>query len=448
MKFPIFFLFFAFVGVCHGMDLESIKPSIVRLIVLGEGESGATGTGFVVATKNGESLVATNCHVVAERARDDSLIVARKNGDAVEAYKGVVLWQDSLKDLAVVRVENLNAPALIMHRAGPKQGDEVFALGFPGVADDDASIAAFAEAHSNSHSNRINDPTGQASRFVEATLSKASVRRIVKGTWEPGDPVPEFQIIEHDVNITAGNSGGPLLNHCGHVVGVNTQRVPDPDLPFDIVRKSSHSSELISALDNLGIRHKSTSEPCTDAELAGKSMSGFWIPVFAILAAVGVGVALFVALKKPAFVRETYTQFLRRSARPPISSAGPPIAGAEIPQSPALEVFRGWTLEGENPEAISSGKVLIEIPISMIGRGKLIIGRKASMVHYLVNNSSISSQHATLLLDETGLYIEDRNSSNGTRLNGERLAPFKPVKLSTGDRATLGEVKFKINCFR
>ena len=109
MKFPIFFLFFAFVGVCHGMDLESIKPSIVRLIVLGEGESGATGTGFVVATKNGESLVATNCHVVAERARDDSLIVARKNGDAVEC--GVSCW-----DLSGAQI-----PAECHARGGEKQ---------------------------------------------------------------------------------------------------------------------------------------------------------------------------------------------------------------------------------------------------------------------------------------------------------------------------------------
>jgi hypothetical protein len=444
MKFPIFFLFFAFVGVCHGMDLESIKPSIVRLIVLGEGESGATGTGFVVATKNGESLVATNCHVVAERARDDSLIVARKNGDAVEAYKGVVLWQDSLKDLAVVRVENLNAPALIMHRGGPKQGDEVFALGFPGVADDDASIAAFAEAHSNSHSNRINDPTGQASRFVEATLSKASVRRIVKGTWEPGDPVPEFQIIEHDVNITAGNSGGPLLNHCGHVVGVNTQRVPDPDLPFDIVRKSSHSSELISALDKLGIKFKSTSEPCTAAALAGKSMSGFWIPVFAILAAAGVGVALFVALKKPALVRETYTQFLRRSTPPPISPAAPPVVPSAIRQNFSPAGLGAWVLQAETPEAGGARTVRIDVPHSMIGRGKLIVGRKEGMVHFPIRNTSISSQHATLLLDESGLYIEDRNSSNGTRVNGTKLSPFSPVKLRAGDFVVLGEMRFQV----
>jgi phosphohistidine swiveling domain-containing protein len=446
MKFSICFLALAFAGVCHGMNLENIKPSVVRLVVLGEGDSAATGTGFVVGTKNGETLIATNCHVVAQRAQDNSIIVARKNGDAVEAYSGVVLWQDALKDLAVVCVKMMNAPALTIHQVGPKQGDEVYALGFPAVADDLISRQVFLEAAMNRNSNRINDPSGQASRFVEATLSKASVRRIVKGTWEPGDPGPEFTIIEHDVNITAGNSGGPLLNRCGDVIGVNTQRVRDPDIPVDIVRKSSHSSELISALDKLGIKFKTTSEPCAAVGLAGESM-GFWVPVLAILAAAGVAVALFLAIKKPALIRETYTQFLRRSTPPPLSPAAPPLAPSTAPQVPYSSSQRAWVLEGENPEAEGSRKVRIEVPLSMIGKGKLIVGRKTGMVHFSIKNSSISSQHATLLLDESGLYIEDRNSSNGTKINGKKLAPFRAVKVLIGDRLTLGEVNFTLTQF-
>jgi len=441
MKFWILVWLFALGIVSHAIDLESIKPSVLRLIVFGKEDSVGTGTGFAVGANADGVLVVTNWHVVAQRAQDDSIIVARKTGELVEAYTGVVKWEDSLKDLAVVQVKNLKAPPLSIHRVGPKQGEEVFALGYPAVADDNASIAAFAEAHANRSANQMKDPTGQASRFVEATLSKASVRRIVKGTWEPGDPIPEFYIIEHDVNITAGNSGGPLLNQCGHVVGVNTQRVTDPDMPIDIVRKSSHSSELISALDNLGIRFNSTSAPCTASAFAGKSVSGgLWIPVFAILAASGMGVALFVAFKKPAILRESYTQFLRRSPPPPISPASPP----NIPQSPSPARLAGWFLEGENPEAGEARTVRIEVPNSLIGRGKLIVGRKAGVVHFPVRNTSISSQHATLLLDETGLYIEDRNSSNGTLINGKKLVSFSPVKLRLGDSVVLGEMRFQV----
>jgi hypothetical protein len=223
---------------------------------------------------------------------------------------------------------------------------------------------------------------------------------------------------------------------------VNTQLNLDQ---LGVVRKSSHSSELISALDNLGIRYKSTSAPCTAAALAGKSVSGFWVPVFAILAAAGVTLALFVALKKPAFVRETYTQFLRRSPLPPISPAAPPAVQAAIPQFPSPAGLGGWVLQGENPEAGGTRTVRIEVPTSMIGRGKLIVGRKTGVVHFPIRNTSISSQHATLLLDETGLYIEDRNSSNGTRINGKKLAPFSPVKLRAGDSVVLGEMRFQVS---
>jgi hypothetical protein len=160
-----------------------------------------------------------------------------------------------------------------------------------------------------------------------------------------------------------------------------------------------------------------------------------------------VAVALFVALKKPTLIRETYTQFLRRSTPPPLSPAALPLAPSTPPQVPYSSSQRAWVLEGENPEAEGSRKVRIEVPSSMIGKGKLIVGRKTGMVHFPIKNSSISSQHATLLLDESGLYIEDRNSSNGTKINGKKLAPFRAVKVLIGDRLTLGEVNFTLNQF-
>jgi hypothetical protein len=443
MKFSICFLALAFAGVCHAFDLEGIKPSVVRLIVFVDKDGKyCTGTGFVVSSSGNDSLVATNCHVVSECFQNDSIFVARKNGDAVEAYTGVVQWQDPARDLAVIKVQNLNAPKLKIHRVGPKQGDDVYALGFPGVADDPISEEAFINAVVNSNSNRVDDPSGQASKFVEPTLSKASVRRIVKGSWNPLETTQEFDIIEHDVNISPGNSGGPLLNECGQVVGVNTMLNLDD---LGIVRMSSHSSELISALENLGIRYKATSTPCTAASLAGQSVNSLWMPILAILAAAGVAVALFVALKKPTLIRETYTQFLRRSTPPPLSPAALPPAPSTPPQVPHSSSQRAWVLEGENPEAEGSRKVRIEVPSSMIGKGKLIVGRKTGMVHFPIKNSSISSQHATLLLDESGLYIEDRNSSNGTKINGRKLSPFKPVKLTHGDTLGLGEIIIKVN---
>jgi hypothetical protein len=420
----------------HALNVERIKPSVVRLVVFSK-DGFDTGSGFVVESSGGSAVIATNCHVVAHRKKDDGILIVRKSGDRIEAYEGTVFWQDANHDLALVRVAKLGATALTLSMANPAQGDDVCALGYPGVVDDDESMKAFGDAWGKSSSSLVNDPTGQAARFVEPTLSKASVRRVVKGKWEANDPIPEFAIIEHDVNITAGNSGGPLLNACGQVIGINTQRVPDPNMPIDIVRKSSHSSVLIEALERQGIRASVTSSPCTAASFVPSWSGGPLLWVFAIMAAAAIGAALFFAIRRPAVIAETYTQFLRRGQ----PAAIPPPLPTTFPGS-APHAAGGWLLEGINPEAGQQAAIRLEIPPQ--SAGKLILGRKPGVVHLLVKNTSVSGQHAAILVSSAGLSVEDRNSSNGTRVNGQRLPPFTPHPLKAGDMLEVGEVRLQV----
>ena len=423
------------------LDVEKIEPSIVRLVVFGKTDSdSATGSGFVVQSSSGASIIATNCHVVAGRKSDDSILIVRKNGEHIEAYAGKVIWQDFHYDLAMVRVPALSATALPLSTLDPKQGEDVCALGFPGVVDDEESIHAFGEALNNSHSAVVDDPTGQAIRFVKPTLSKSSVRRVVRGKWELKDPLPEFTIIEHDVNITSGNSGGPLLNDCGHVIGINTQRVPDSNMPMDVVRKSSHARVLIDALNRQGIKASITSAPCTLASSMSLRSGGSMLWIFAIMAAAAIGAALFFAIRRPAVIAETYTQFLRRGSLSPRAGEPPPLP-TTFPGTTSKNTG-GWILEGINPETGQSAAIRLEI--SQQKGGKLILGRKSGLVHLLIKNTSVSGQHAAILVNESGLSVEDRNSSNGTRVNGVRLAPFAPHRLKPGDTLEVGEVRLQV----
>lgn len=429
-------------NIAFALDVEGIKPSVVRLVVFGKtDDKSCTGSGFVVQSSGGSSVIATNCHVVAGRKNDDSILVVRKNGKLIEAYKGKVFWQDNYCDLALVRVPALAATALTLSTLDPAQGQDVCALGFPGVVDDEESIKAFGAALQDRHSAVVDDPTGQAARVAEPTLSKSSVRRVVNGKWEATDPIPEFAIIEHDVNITSGNSGGPLLNDCGHVIGINTQRVPDPNMPIDVVRKSSHARALIEVLNRQGINASITSVPCTLAgSLSPLGGGGSMLWIFAIMAAAAIGAALFFAIRRPAIIAETYTQFLRRGQ--PLARAGvPPPLPTTFPGN-APKGTGGWILEGINPEAGQSAAIRLEITPQM-GR-KLILGRKQGVVHLLLKNTSISGQHAAILVSSSGLSVEDRNSSNGTRINGQRLAPFAPHPLKPGDTLEVGEVRLQV----
>lgn len=58
-----------------------------------------------------------------------------------------------------------------------------------------------------------------------------------------------------------------------------------------------------------------------------------------------------------------------------------------------------------------------------------------------IEDASVSSRHAQLILDESGDYIlEDIGSTNGTSLNGRELEPDTQHKLQDGDRIVFGKI--------
>ena len=116
----------------------------------------------------------------------------RRAATLVEAFPG--------EDLAILRVDGLDRPPVTFSRVVEDRlakGGQVFAIGFPGVGD------------------RLG-PVDVAS-FAPGTVS-----RLFSGPWAEDAPV--IRIIQHTAPTNPGNSGGPLVNGCGQVVGVNSQR--------------------------------------------------------------------------------------------------------------------------------------------------------------------------------------------------------------------------------
>jgi ABC transport system ATP-binding/permease protein len=65
--------------------------------------------------------------------------------------------------------------------------------------------------------------------------------------------------------------------------------------------------------------------------------------------------------------------------------------------------------------------------------GELVLGREEGFV---LDDPSCSRRHARLYLDQHGVVVEDLGSSNGTWVNGQRIAG--PTRLSPGDQLYLG----------
>ncbi len=199
---------FAGVWLALGEDpVDSIANrldrSVVRIFVVGP-QGKASGTGFVV---NRDGVVATNFHVVQAQLLYDipeemswSIFVVdrvagkvrRRPAELVQAFPG--------EDLAILRVDGLDRPPVIFAKLGDHEltkGLEVFAIGFPGAAD-------------------------RLGPVDEASFVRGAVSRTFSGPWAEG--APTIQIIQHSAPTNPGNSGGPLVDLCGYVVGINSQR--------------------------------------------------------------------------------------------------------------------------------------------------------------------------------------------------------------------------------
>ena len=161
------------------------------------------GSGVII---DASGLVLTNAHVIFGAS---AVVVTLGRGTNVPAR---IVGADPLFDLAILRIPLPDEGTLPVARLDTEDrirvGDEVFAIG---------------------------NPFG-----LEQTLTRgivSAVNRILPGSsWSLREPM-----IQTDAAINQGNSGGPLVDRCGAVVGINTAILPDAQgigfaIPASLVR--------------------------------------------------------------------------------------------------------------------------------------------------------------------------------------------------------------------
>lgn len=90
------------------------------------------------------------------------------------------------------------------------------------------------------------------------------------------------------------------------------------------------------------------------------------------------------------------------------------------------------------------------VPVTVVRGAEAILGRRAAppgtgglivdLTPFDAIQLGVSRRHAVIHREEDGYYITDLNSTNGTRINGHRLLPNIPWRLSSGDVVTLGRL--------
>lgn len=147
------------------------------------GQGTATGSGFVVSS---DGKIITNEHVV-----DGATAVTVKLGTGGKTLSAQVVAADASKDLALLKVDGTDLPHLDLgDSSGLTVGDDVYAIG---------------------------NPYG-----LDHTLTSGIVSALNREIEAP-DGTPITGAIQTDAALNPGNSGGPLLDADGEVIGVNSQ---------------------------------------------------------------------------------------------------------------------------------------------------------------------------------------------------------------------------------
>ena len=250
-------------------------------------EGYSTGSGFGVGTPGEKTTYfVTNRHVVEYDgiAADQVYILLEDSAlthmgfDPSRAVYCDVIYVSPVMDIAVLQTDKPVDGRVALDVTDPSEtmnrGDTVYALGFPGTADYVDMV--------------INYETEQVHFNTPATVEQVSFSDGILSKFTTYAAENNTKVIQHSAPINSGNSGGPLINTKGQVIGVNTFTVSSDDVSETPHSYSINMGQVIPALINLGIELES------DPDLS-------WLYIVLGLAAMAaVAVVVILTVKKNA----------------------------------------------------------------------------------------------------------------------------------------------------
>lgn len=394
------------------------------------------GSGFAIG-EEGEpvSYIVTNAHVVldkyAEYMSTDSTTakteVNSRRADEVRVYfsygsndfmRAQIYYINEKKDICILKLPeptDKRKPLVICRSENIDMDDEFAALGFPFDSD------------------LFMDNTGLAYNIDDITMTRGAISR--KSTDQNG-----VQVYLIDVDIRSGNSGGPLVNSKGEVVGINTYSVYDSKyavvidellaavnrdvVPYTLSTEVSDTAETESEISLPSEAAETTQTVAEPAE--NKSSGGMNIVVTIIAAAFGVlCIVLIVVL-------------VMKNKKGNAAPSPAPAVGSAVP-----EVGVSHTASITGIKGVMAGR---SFPVS----GSAVIGRNPEKctICFPVNTQGISGLHCEIRQNGSVYEIIDRGSSCGTFLgSGQKLAENVPTALPSGMYFYLGSTEqlFQIN---
>lgn len=189
------------------VGVSVLKPDGDGILDFNVAEKWGIGTGVILSEKG---YILTNQHLASNV--NGTVTVTLDDGEEV---KGKTIWNEPNLDLAIIKIdERLNLKAVTLGNAVTSEiGEEVIAIGNPLGLEFQKSV------------------TKGVISGVNRTLKVEDVTSTI---------IME-NLIQTDASINTGNSGGPLINKTGEVIGINTVKITSAEgigfaVPIDIIK--------------------------------------------------------------------------------------------------------------------------------------------------------------------------------------------------------------------
>lgn len=178
-------------------DIAAASRSVVRVVVFSEADPTVPighGSGVVVAP----NVILTNAHVVDEDAMETRITVRIVPSEGGKSYDAAVVDRSSGNDLALIQLQGgARLTPSAFFPGAVEDGSDVFAIGYPGGVD-----------------------IAQGLSMDDMLRPQVPVK--TKGSLSGGRSAKQFETLLHTAAIGSGNSGGPLVDACGRVIGINS----------------------------------------------------------------------------------------------------------------------------------------------------------------------------------------------------------------------------------
>lgn len=328
-----------------------------------------------------------------------------------------------------------------------KNTQSVYAIGYP------SSVASYDSVENYSHSD-ISTTNGKISKVT----STGGVKQI-----------------QHGATLSAGVSGGPLVDDNGAVIGINASKVKDQDYYYSIA-----TEQILDILDQKNIPY--TRYGGAEANMSEEEINSRFEN--ALNSAKQIDLSEYTeesAEKLRMAIEEASRLTIGQSSSDELSAAADKLENARIAlirdDSISVKtvifiaagvcfvlfaavivvlVFKGKKSKSSDDIFISRAEPVSQPAVSVlytlmrtsngeravIDKVSFVVGKDRSCDYCIENNSSISRSHARFELQGNECFITDLRSTNGTYLNGKKLSPNSKSKLKSGDVIKISDEEF------